>query len=122
MHLGHLKAYWAEHNLEEGSDAEKELEETRKKILRGHLLLMNYALKFGYSYNSWKTIVNTMLEKDPGTPKIHTKRTTISSWELSGEQSFITLATTIFSMKVNLGRNQGRRHWTLLSYENWNTK
>jgi hypothetical protein len=35
---------------------------------------LNYALQFGHSYSSWKSIVNTMLEKDPGNPKIHRLR------------------------------------------------
>jgi hypothetical protein len=71
MHLGHLKAYWADHTLAKDTVEEQALETLRSKILRGHLLLLNYALKFGYSYNIWKHIVNTMLEKEPGNPRIH---------------------------------------------------
>ena len=74
MHLGHLKAYWARHSLVKGSDEEKELESARQSILEGHLILLNYALKFGYSFDSWKMVVNTMLEKEPGNPKIHRLR------------------------------------------------
>ena len=74
MHLGHLKAYWAEHTLPEQSKEAHELEDKRRDILRGHLTLLNYALHFGYSYSTWKSIVNTMLEKDPGFPKIHRLR------------------------------------------------
>ena len=74
MHLGHLKAYWADHTLEPESQAAKDLEECWEEILGGHLLLLNYALKFGYSYEARKTIVNTMIEKDPGSPKIHQLR------------------------------------------------
>jgi hypothetical protein len=74
MHLGHLRAYWAQHLLEEGSDEEKQLETNRSNILTGHLILLNYALQFGHSYESWKMIVNSMIEKDPGTPKIHRLR------------------------------------------------
>ena len=66
MHLGHLKAYWAEHMLVEGSDEAKELvDKARQQILDGHLLLLNYAVQFGYSYDAkWKNIINTMLKKD----------------------------------------------------------
>ena len=74
MHLGHLKAYWAEHTLPEGSPEADAMEETHRKILEGHVLLINYALQTGYSYTPWKRIVNTMLEKDPGIPKIHRLR------------------------------------------------
>ena len=74
MHLGHLKAYWAEHTLPEGSEEAKELDTIRQHILDGHLLLLNYATQFGYSFDKWKRIVNTMLEKDKGLPKIHRLR------------------------------------------------
>jgi hypothetical protein len=74
MHLGHLKAYWARHNLVIGSKEEDEMNDLCDKILRGHLLLLNYSLQFGYSFNSWKTIINTMLDKDNGSPKIHRLR------------------------------------------------
>ena len=74
MHLGHLKAYWAEHTLDEHSDEAKQLETTRQQILNGHLTLLNYATHFGYSFDKWKCIVNTMLEKDKGIPKIHRLR------------------------------------------------
>jgi hypothetical protein len=36
--------------------------------------VMNYCLHFGYSLDRWKTVVNSLLEKDPGTPKIHRLR------------------------------------------------
>ena len=71
MHLGHLKAYWAEHTLPEDSDEATAIENARKQILKGHLTLLNYAIHFGYSFDKWKCIVNTMLEKDKGVPKIH---------------------------------------------------
>ena len=74
MHLGHLKAYWAEHTLPENSPEAEGIEEKRRQILEGHLVLLNYALKTGYSYIPWRRIVNTMLEKDPGIPKIHRLR------------------------------------------------
>ena len=70
MHLGHLKAYWADHTLEDKNEA-IDLESKRKKILDGHLTLLNYAIHFGYSFDKWKCIINTMLEKDKGIPKIH---------------------------------------------------
>ena len=71
MHLGHLKAYCAEHTLTEDSDEAANLEKKCKQILDGHLLLLNYAIQFGYPFDKWKNIVNTMLEKDKGIPKIH---------------------------------------------------
>ena len=64
MHLGHLKAYWAEHTLAENSNEANLLETTQQQILEGHITLLNYAMHFGYSFDKWKCIVNTMLEKD----------------------------------------------------------
>ena len=74
MHLGHLKAYWVEHTLANNSQEAKEFEETQQQTLDGHLTLLNYAIQFGYPYNKWKSIVNTMLEKDKGMPKMHRLR------------------------------------------------
>jgi hypothetical protein len=74
MHIGHLKAYWSRHLLPEESEEAVALEVARDSILQGHLTLLNYALQNGYSFDSWKVVVNTMLEKDPGIPKIHRLR------------------------------------------------
>jgi hypothetical protein len=74
MHLGHLKAYWARHLLPEDSEGAEALQAARDSILKGHLLLLNYALQYGYSFDSWKMVVNTMLEKEPGNPRIHRLR------------------------------------------------
>ena len=75
MHLSHLKAYWSDHTLTKGSPETKALEDTRKAILAGLPTLLNYAIQFfGYSYQKWKSIVNTMLKKDKGLPKIHCLR------------------------------------------------
>jgi hypothetical protein len=74
VHLGHAKAYFARHSLRPDSDDAKQLETDREEVLKGHLTLLNYALQFGYSYDRWKSIVNAMLEKDPGQPKIHRLR------------------------------------------------
>jgi len=35
------------------------------------VLLLNYALKFGYVYERWLGIVMTIFKKDPGSPKLH---------------------------------------------------
>ena len=71
MHLRQLKAYWAEHTLPPKSKEANKLDDARWKILAGHLTLLNYVLHFGHPYQRWTHIINTMLEKDPGTPKIH---------------------------------------------------
>jgi len=74
VHLGHAKAYFATHALDPESEEAEELEEQRTAIMNGHLILLNYAMQFGHSYDRWKVIVNAMLEKDSGVPKIHRLR------------------------------------------------
>jgi hypothetical protein len=46
MGLGHLKAYWAEHTLTPDTEEAQTLEAIRSKILHGHLVLLNLALRF----------------------------------------------------------------------------
>ena len=74
VHLGHLKAYFAPHSLIPGSYEANVWEKKRQELLKVHLGLLNYALRTGYSFSRWKTIVNSMIEKDPGNPRIHRLR------------------------------------------------
>ena len=92
VHLGHGKAYYAPHALKTQKQLEKEqaaspqnealqqemtaeeLDEIRNYVIQGHLTLLNYALHFGYSYERWQTVVNSLLKKDEGDPKIHRLR------------------------------------------------
>ena len=45
-----------------------------KKILNAHFLLVAYSVKFGISLTRWQNVVNSMIEKEPGNPKIHRLR------------------------------------------------
>lgn len=74
VHLGHAKAYIADTSLSKDSPEWEELQNQRAKIIQGHVVLLNYALHFGHSFPRWQSIVNAMLEKDPGNPKIHRLR------------------------------------------------
>ena len=71
MHIGHLKAYWMDHTLSTLSKEADDLKNTHQKNLAGHLTLLNYALQYGSLYHAWTHVINTMLEKDQGGPKIH---------------------------------------------------
>ena len=73
-HLGHGKAYLAKTDLDVKSDKYRKFQELRDSVIAGHVVLLNYALHFGHSYDRWQRIVNAMLEKDPGDPKIHRLR------------------------------------------------
>ena len=44
------------------------------KILEATVSLLNYAIKFGHTYQRWNKVVNVMLQKDPGNPRIHRLR------------------------------------------------
>ena len=76
LHLGHWKALLARHdqNHDPTSDACKELDAMQSDIRRARLTLINYALRWGFSYDRWKNIVNVMILKDPGVFKIHRLR------------------------------------------------
>ena len=74
VHLGHAKAYCSEHPFNKDSKEEAAFEKRRGLVLAGHLILMNYSLQFGYSYDRWQIIINSLLEKDPGSPKVHRLR------------------------------------------------
>ena len=74
VHLGHAKAYIAWTDLDPDSEEGRAFHKLRRKIINGHLTLLNYALEFGYTYERWQSIVNGVLEKDPGNPKIHRLR------------------------------------------------
>jgi hypothetical protein len=57
--------------------ADLEPEETierAKRVLRAHHSLLQYATKHGVSHNRWRKVVNSMIEKDPGDPRIHRLR------------------------------------------------
>jgi len=88
VHLGHAKAYYASHDMDpdddDSQDAIQELAQWRSSILMGHILLLNYAIKFGYVYKRWKVIVNSLIEKEPGNPRLHRLRTIhLYEWDWS---------------------------------------
>ena len=74
VHLGHAKAYLAAHDLVPETPECIDLEQTRAAIIDGHVTILNYALQFQHSYTRWQSIVNAILEKDPGKPRIHRLR------------------------------------------------
>jgi hypothetical protein len=46
----------------------------RNSIIQARVNLLNYSLKYRYSFQRWQNIVNVMIQKDPGTAKIHRLR------------------------------------------------
>jgi hypothetical protein len=77
LHLGHYKALIGKHSIPlDPLIVGKALEDKRKQMIRAHVQLINYAMKHGYVYPRWKTVVNVMIEKEPGNTKIHRMRVT----------------------------------------------
>ena len=71
-HLRHWKALCVWHSASgTGEPEEVVLDSQQREIRQVTLNLINYALKWGYSYERWKTIVNVMIFKDPGCYHIH---------------------------------------------------
>ena len=75
QHLGHFHALIAKHSHSHQLGDDKDTFDSMQDDIRSaHLSLINYALKHGYSFTRWKTIVNVMIQKDPGNSKIHRLR------------------------------------------------
>ncbi len=74
--MGHLKAYYALHDMDPKKEKEKckLFEEKRTQILSAHISLLKYAITHGYSYTRWQTITTMMIEKELGNHKIHRLR------------------------------------------------
>jgi hypothetical protein len=68
-HLGHYRALLPGPDLD--TDAARLFESKRSALETMHHQVLDYALTNGYSYHRWKKVVNIMLEKEPGNPKIH---------------------------------------------------
>jgi hypothetical protein len=69
-HLGHFRALLP--NLK--PDTKKKhplLESKRESLVTIHHSLTAFALAHCHSFHRWKKVVNVMLEKEPGIPKIH---------------------------------------------------
>jgi hypothetical protein len=72
--LSHYKALVAKNDLDPVSTEADLLEIKRKQLIQAHVQLINYATTHRYSYERWKTIVNVMIQKEPGNSKIHRLR------------------------------------------------
>jgi hypothetical protein len=71
IHLGHYHALIARHcHKDSPNSPECELLDAQQEAL----INAHVSLRMGISYDRWKTVVNIMLEKDPGDPKIHRLR------------------------------------------------
>jgi len=76
LHLGHYHAMVARHEYSSCDDSKEKdsMDSKQSAIRRAHLALTNYALEHGYSFERWRTVVNVMIQKEPGNSKIHRLR------------------------------------------------
>ena len=75
LHLGHYQALWKPAAFtKEEHEARREFDAKRVALIRAHVALLNYSIRFGYPLQRWLKVVNVMLEKDPGKPRIHRLR------------------------------------------------
>jgi exonuclease III len=73
-HLGHYQCLTRLVDMEKDDDEQDDAIENAKKILKAHFLIILTATKFGISLTRWQNVVNSLIEKEPGNPKIHRLR------------------------------------------------
>jgi hypothetical protein len=69
--LGHYQCLTRLVDLEEDKEKPNPAIARAKKILKAHFLIIATAVKFGILLTRWQNVVNSMIEKEPGNPKIH---------------------------------------------------
>ena len=74
LHLGHYHCMWRDPQMHPTDPDREVVLMHQKSLLKATTSLLNYALKFGHTFNRWTKIVNVMLQKDPGNPRIHRLR------------------------------------------------
>jgi hypothetical protein len=72
--LGHYHCAWRDPQMQPDDPLRNEILQNQKVLLQCTTELLNYALKHGYSFQRWSKVVNVMLQKDPGNPRIHRLR------------------------------------------------
>lgn len=74
LHLGHYHCLWRDPMLHSEPRIREKIIDDQGKLLNCMTDLLNYALKFAYTYERWRKVINVMLQKDRGNPRIHRLR------------------------------------------------
>ena len=73
-HLGHYHSLLQTPPLDPDSAETKTFHAATKQIWNIHHGIHQYAIDQAYCFKRWQNVVNTMIEKDPGDPRIHRLR------------------------------------------------
>jgi exonuclease III len=73
-HLSHYHALVKPDGLTADDEEFDEIDSARRAVWSAHHSLLQYSIRHGYCYNRWTQVVNAMIEKEPGDPRIHRLR------------------------------------------------
>lgn len=74
IHLGHYHCTWRDPKMQHDDPTRDTILKYQQQLLDVTVHLLNYALRFGYTFERWTKVVNIMLQKDAGNPRIHRLR------------------------------------------------
>jgi hypothetical protein len=74
IHLGHYRCMCKHLPDDPNTEASEQILAKQQKLLQATTTLLNYSLRFGYTFERWKTVVNILLQKDINNPRIHRLR------------------------------------------------
>lgn len=75
IHLGHYKCLCTDPHIPQKATRRWQWFETNCKLLiEAHLDIINYAIRFGYTFEWWQTVKNMMVPKEEKNRKIHQLR------------------------------------------------
>lgn len=73
-HLDHYHALMNPDGLDETKPHKRHMKTVRENIWKMHFEILQYAVSNGHCFERWQQVVNTLIEKDQGDPKIHRLR------------------------------------------------
>jgi exonuclease III len=75
-HLSHQHALLQPHGIDGLIEPDKHTKAEKSRELNWYLQhgIVSYGIKYGYTFDRWKQVVNAMIEKEPGNPQLHRLR------------------------------------------------